>query len=211
VRCVPLAAVAALAAASCPAVTFAPSPAEIAAAAAAGEVLAAAGEGYPLAEYLVYQVPDARQLRREDGCVDAVATATPLERTRHAAYLAALESRRIGAAAARLEARLPDQSIEVVVFAHGRERGDATFTERFRAVRLLVGGGEVKPVSTEASEPVEATYPLAIGDAHRAVATVTWRFELAAYADDATPLAWLRFTDPCGEDFRVALPLAALR
>lgn len=195
----------------CRGVTFVPGAAEIAAAAADGDRIARIGEGYPLGEYLVYQVADARTLAPKNGCVDAIVAVTPLERTRHAAYVATVESRRVDPVQARNEADLPDHGFGILVYAHGLHERDPNFTERFRDARLLIGSREVRPTGVATSAPVDGIYPLASGDRHRPVATVTWRFDLSGLADDTTPLAWLSFTDACDRELRIAVPLAVLR
>ncbi len=81
------------------AVDLAPDAAAIARAAADGRAMYKPSYGYDLADHVVYQVRDARAIDPNDGSVDAVVLATPLERTRHAAYFGQYQQQRAGAGA----------------------------------------------------------------------------------------------------------------
>jgi hypothetical protein len=186
---------------------LAPGPAAIGAAARAGLADAAARQGYPLRAHVLYEVRDARAADPADGAVDAVVLATPLERTRHAAYIAAYSGRTLTPAEAYAEAGLPPGHLAVIVFAHGADEDDAAFAAGFSAATLLVAGAAAQTAEPAPSETSEAVYPLAARNRSRQVATITYRFDLSAVPGAGARRAWLFFRDATGKAFDLPVDL----
>jgi hypothetical protein len=191
-------------------VVLKPAAADIAAAAADGVALAKPHEGYRLKDYAIYTVRDARAIDPADGDVDAVIFATPLERTRHSAFVAAFSGRPIAAAEARRRAGLADEHVRIIVFAHGASSKDMGFAKAFGAARLSVGGMSLNaaPVS---SDPSSTVYPLARTDRDRFVARVTYNFNLSDMALATAANARLSFIDGSGKAFDLPIDLASYR
>lgn len=196
-----------LSAAASSAADLAPAPAAIARAARAGLVQAAAREGYPLRSHVLYEVRDARAADPADGAVDAIVLATPLERTRHAAYMAAYSGRTISPAQAYAEAGLPPGRLSIVVFAHGADETDEAFAAGFSAATLTISGDAPITAEPMASETSEAVYPLAAHNRARQVATITYRFDLSALRDAGRRTAQLRLRDATGRAFDIPIDL----
>jgi hypothetical protein len=186
-----------------------PNAEQIAAATASGRALAAPHEGYRLKDYVLYEVKNARGIDVDDGDVDAIVIATPLERTRHAAFLAAFAGRAIGPTEARASSGLPDNQLEIIVFAHGADRSDRRFAQGFTAASLIEGSESLAVALPIAGEPKEAVYPLAPGDRRRFVAIITYRFDLSRFPQLAGAKARLRFQDASGKSFDLPVDFSA--
>jgi hypothetical protein len=174
---------------------LAPSPAAITRAAAEGAALAPRREGYALKDHVIYAVRDARAIDPADGAVDAVVLATPLERTRHAAYIAAYGGGRISGAEAYRRAALPPGQLAVIIFAHGRDHDDEVFD------------GATIEAAPVAGAPAEKVYPLAPANRERMAGTVTYRFDLGAVRDAGRKQTRLRFIDATGKAFDLPIDL----
>ena len=201
-------------AAAAPALAYvgAPDRSQIAEAAGLGARLATPYRGYPADGYLLYAVADALALKPDDGCVDAVQVATPFERTRHAAFLAALQGRTIAPEAARRAADLPDNSLEIIVFSHGTTADDEDFLHRFGAPTLTFEADRrAPPVSTTPSPAFPDSYPHADAiEKRRYVGTVAFRFALDQIAASSSQ-GVVSFSDACGKAFRLPLDLNRYR
>lgn len=203
---------AALTAGTAAAADLDPSPALLDRAAAEGGRIAARHAGYPFGGYILHQVRDARALDPADGAVDAVVLATPIERTRHAAYIAAYGGRPIDGAEAYRRAGFGRGRIAVIIFAHGATADDESFVRQFSHASLsFAGGGGAIDAAPVASETSETSYPLAPRDRERMVATITYRFDLAGVAGAGDRHARLRFVDSTGKPFDLSVDLAAVR
>ena len=195
-----------LLASSAGAADFAPGKGAISEAAKAGASIAKAHNGYPLHDYVLYAVRDARDLDPADGNVDAVVLITPLEHVRHAAYLAAISGRKFDPAQVPLATGL-----EVRIFAHGNQGGDMDFLGRFSDATLQLDGTSYASSGKEYSLVSEGVYPLAKGDRDRWVGTVTYRFEPGAAAPLAHGAGQLEFRDAGGKAFSLPIDLARYR
>jgi hypothetical protein len=193
------------------AAVLSPSTEEIAKAAADGRRLAAPHEGYPLKDYVVYEVKDARAIDPNDSDVDAVVIATPLERTRHAAFVAAFAGHRIGSAEARARSLLPDNHIEIIIFAHGADRADRRFVHGFGPAFLIQRTQPLAAALPVADAPFGAVYPLAQRDRRRFVATISYRFDLSSVPELAAAKARVTFRDASGKAFDLPVDLSAYR
>ena len=192
------------------AVVLKPTAADIAQVAARGVGLAAARQGYLLKDYVVYAVRDSRGIDPADGEVDAVVLATPLERTRHASFIAAYTGKPISAEEARRKSDVPDGSVKVLVFAHGDNSSDLDFAGKFGPATLTWDTGN----ATSRATPGEASmsvYPQADHDRYRFVAVVTYAFDLTSVPETARGKARLSFQDGGGKAFDIAVDLATMR
>jgi hypothetical protein len=193
------------------AVDLAPDAAAIARAAADGRAMYKPSYGYDLADHVVYQVRDARAIDPNDGSVDAVVLATPLERTRHAAYFGQYQQTALAPGDAYRKGGLDAGQIAFIVFAHGSNEGDMEFPARFSAASLTIGGHQLATIAVDRGGPSFSTYPLATKDRSRFVATVTYRFDLATVPGAATAAGRLAFTDATGKAFDLPVNLGAYR
>jgi hypothetical protein len=193
------------------AATLAPSDAEIAAALKAGGALVSSDRGYPLKDHVVYEVPDARDIKAAWGEVDAVVLASPLERARHAGYIAKLSSQTIDVATARQLPELRPGTLSILVYAHGPDGEDESFVDKFAGASLVFTDRRVAAAEVTHSEPSAATYPLASVGRERRVAVLTYRFDLAAFPALADAPCRVEFTDPTGKLFDIPLDLAHYR
>jgi len=184
-----------------------PDSAQIADAVDQGVRLAAAHDGYPSKDYLVHRAKDTLALDPDDGDVDAVLLATPLERTRHAAFMGAYTGHPITAAEARSGAELPDKWLEVIVFAHGNNDRDRKFGEQFGTATLDFPGRSVASVSIEHSKPDRSQYPHTPRDSERFVGTVTYKFDLTWITITQDKPVTLAFDDPSGKHFEILIDL----
>ena len=184
-----------------------PTPAQLDEAAAKGAALAATRQGYELSDYVLYQVKDALALDPALGSVDAIQLATPLERTRHAAFVAAYTGRPIGTDEARRKANLPDGWLAVIVYAHGSDEHDRGFADRFGPAVLTLNGRQLVAVSVAHSEPDDTQYPHASGNARRYVATVTYRFDLGGVKKADAQRGTLALVDASGKRFDIPVEL----
>jgi len=200
-----------LASAPAAAVDFAPGEDAIAQAADDGAAIAARKEGYPLPDYVLHEVRDARDLDPADGNVDAVVLATPLERVRHAAYREALSGHPRDVTKLVEESGLANGSIRVIIFAHGDDELDDAFPVKFTAIRLRAGTNALEPSSMSHTQPAETIYPLAKVDRERLVSAITLIFDLKAAGLRGSEEARLTFTDATGKPFDIAVPLAKFR
>ncbi|WP_156680425.1 hypothetical protein [Sphingomonas profundi] len=201
-------------AATCPATAadLAPGPAAITAAAGEARAMVAAHEGYRVKDHVLYAVRDARGIDPADGSVDAIVVATPWERTRHAAFIAAYTERPVSPEDAYRRAGLPAGTLAILIYAHGRDAEDRDFADRFGPARLAFDGATVPASGPPDHSPLsEAVYPLAAGARERRVATVTYRFDLAALAGAGQRAGRLQFTDASGKAFDVPIDLARFR
>lgn len=187
---------------------LAPSHDHIAAAAARGRSEMTLGAGYSLKAHVLYAVKDARAIDPADGEVDAVVIGTPLERTRHAAYIAARTERTASAEDCYRAAGLPPGHLAVIVFAHGKDAEDEEFPQAFGQASIVFADGIADAVAIERGKPSEAIYPLAETDRMRSVALVTYRFDLSRWPDAGTRKGRLLFTDGSGKRFDLPIDLA---
>lgn len=190
------------------AANLAPSTQEIAVAAATGKAQVKADGGYPLRDHLLYAVKDARGIDPADGEVDAIIVATPLERTRHAAYIAERTGRSLSPQAAYTSTELPTGYVSILVFAHGKDAEDDSFPKRFGQASLIFPDGIIDAVDTDRGEPSEAVYPLATVNRQRNVATITYRFNLSQWPDAGRRSGRLVFIDGDGKRFDLPLDLS---
>ena len=204
---------AAIAASGAPAlaVDLTPDAAAIARAAADGRAMYKPAFGYALADHVVYEVRDARAIDPADGSVDAVVLATPLERTRHAAYFGQYEKRAISPAEAYRKGGLGAGQIAFIVFAHGGDEADMEFPAKFSVATLAIGRNQVAATAVDRGGPSISTYPLSTTGHMRFVATITYRFDLTGIADAGQGKARLGFTDASGKSFDLPVDLAAFR
>lgn len=201
-------AAAGLFAAAAGAADLAPKPAALARAVKAGIAEAAAHEGYPLRSHLLYEVRDARVADPADGAVDAIVLATPIERTRHAAYLAAYTRQKVTVAQAYADAGLPPGGLAVIVYAHGADADDEAFATGFSPATLTFAGAEPLTAKPTHSEITDAVYPLAVRNRSRQVATISYRFDVGGIADAGRRTARLSLRDATGKVFEIPVDLA---
>lgn len=187
---------------------LAPTAQAVATAAAAGKAAYKLGEGYSLKAHVLYAVKDARNIDPADGEVDAVVVGTPLERTRHAGYLAARTKQKASAQDCYRAAGLPPGQLAILVFAHGRDAEDEAFPQEFGSARIVFDDGVADAVTIERGRPSEGIYPLAEVDRMRSVAVVTYRFDLSRWPDAGARKGRLRFTDGGGKRFDIPIDLA---
>ena len=181
-----------------------PHMSEIANAVRVGVKMAKPSQGYSLKNYVIYEVKDARSIDPQDGEVDAILLATPLERIRHAAFVAASEGTSISPIEARQMANLANHEIEIVVYAHGEDGHDRAFVARF-GTALLVGPTWEISAQPTISDPSRTIYPLAQSDRVRFVGTVTYHFDLAHTAATEFDPVRLEVTDGSGKVFKIPL------
>lgn len=193
------------------AVDLAPDAAAIARAAAEGRAMFKPTQGYALQDHVVYAVRDARAIDPADGSVDAVVLATPLERTRHAAYFAAYQKIAMRPADAFRKGGLGAGEIAFIVFAHGDDESDMEFPDKFSPASLTIGGRTLAPAAIDRGGPSPSTYPLSTHGRSRFVATITYRFDLSGIAGAGGAKARLAFTDASGKAFDLPVDLAAYR
>jgi hypothetical protein len=193
------------------AVELAPDGAALARAAAEGRALFKPQSGYPLQDHLIYAVRDARAIDPADGSVDAVVLATPLERTRHAAYFGVYERRALTPERAFHESGLAAGQIAFIVFAHGGEDADMEFPGKFSPAVLSLGDRRLTPIGIDRGGASPSIYPLAKRGRMRFVATITYRFELTAVPQAGEAKGRLAFTDATGKAFDLPVDLAAYR
>jgi len=167
--------------------------------------------GYEMADHVVYEVRDARAIDPADGSVDAVVIATPLERTRHAAYFGQYEKRALTPAEAFRKGGVGAGQIAFIVFAHGDDDADMEFPGKFSVATLAIGGRQLTASAVDRGGPSFSTYPLSTRGRTRFVATITYRFDLRGIADAAHAKARLAFTDATGKSFDLPVDLAAFR
>jgi hypothetical protein len=193
------------------AVDLAPDAAAIARAAAEGRAMYKPTVGYGLHDYAIYAVRDARAIDPADGSVDAVVIATPLERTRHAAYFGAYEKRALPPAEAFRKGGLGPGRIAFIVFAHGGDEADMEFPGKFSTATLVIGGRTLAATAIDRGGPSPSTYPRSTRGRTRFVATITYRFDLSGIPDAGRARARLDFTDASGKSFDLPVDLAAFR
>ncbi len=193
------------------AVDLAPDAAAIARAAADGRAMYKPTLGYELADHVVYEVRDARAIEPGDGSVDAVVLATPLERTRHAAYFGQYEKSALSPAEAYRKGGLDAGQIAFIVFAHGSDEADMEFAGKFSVATLAIGGRQLAATAVDRGGPSISTYPLSTTGHMRFVATIIYRFDLTGVVDAARGKARLAFTDATGKSFDLPVDLAAFR
>jgi hypothetical protein len=193
------------------AVDLAPDAAAIARAAADGRAMYKPSYGYDLADHAIYEVQDARAANPKDGSVDAVVLATPLERTRHAAYLGQYEQHPLAPGEAFRNAGLGANQIAFIVFAHGSDEADMAFPAAFSTATLTIAGRQLAAVAVDRGGPSFSTYPLATKDRSRFVATISYRFDLATVPGAATASARLAFTDATGKSFDLPVNFSVYR
>jgi hypothetical protein len=193
------------------AVDLAPGAAAIARAAADGRAMYKPSYGYSLADHVVYEVRDARAIDPRDGSVDAVVLATPLERTRHAAYLGQYEQHALAPADAYRKGGLGAGQVAFIVFAHGGDEADMGFPAGFSTATLTIAGRPLAAVAVDRGGPSFSTYPLATKARTRFVATITYRFDLRTVPGAATAQGRFAFTDATGKAFDLLVNLGAYR
>lgn len=193
------------------AVDLAPDAAAIARAVADGRAMYRPAYGYDLADHVIYEVRDARAIDPADGSVDAVVLATPLERTRHAAYFGQYEKQALSPEEAFRRGGLAANQIAFIVFAHGGDDADMEFPGKFSAATLAIGGRQLAATAIDRGGPSISTYPLSTKGRMRFVATISYRFDLTGIAEGAEGKARLAFTDASGKSFDLPVDLAAFR
>lgn len=193
-----------------PAAVLMPTSAEIAEATRAGVALAAPHEGYLLKDYAVYAVKDSRTIDPANGLVDAVVLATPLERTRHAAFLATYAGKSVTPAQAQGQSGLRNGEVRFVVYAHGATAGDDAFVGGFSAAQLAIGGRTLEAAPVAGSVSL-GTYPLVEGDRFRFVAAIRYTFDLSGVPQAGAGKGTLKFTDAGGKVFDLPVDLEAYR
>jgi hypothetical protein len=193
------------------AIDLAPDGAAIARAAAEGRAMYKPSLGYDLADHVVYEVRDARAIDPKDGNVDAVVLATPLERTRHAAYLGQYEQHALAPAEAYRRGGLGAGQIAFIVFAHGSDEADMEFPAKFSTATLTIAGKQLAAVAVDRGGPSFSTYPLSTTGRSRFVATISYRFDLRTVPGAATAQGRLGFTDATGKPFDLPVNLAVYR
>jgi len=211
IRCVALGVAMAGLASAALAVDLTPDAAAIARAAAEGRAMYKPTLGYEMADHVVYEVRDARAIDPADGNVDAVVAATPLERTRHAAYLGQYEQRALPPEEAYRKGGVGPGQIAFIVFAHGSDDADMEFPGKFSGAVLAIGGKQLTASAVDRGGPSFSTYPLSTRGRTRFVATITYRFDLTGIADAAHARARLAFTDATGKSFDLPVDLASFR
>jgi hypothetical protein len=192
-------------------VELSPDAAGIAAAAEKGAALGVLHEGYPMKDYAAYTVRDTRNIDPADGNVDAVIVATPIERTRHAAFIATYAGHPVVADEAYRRADLAPGQIGFLVFAHGSNEIDQDFISKFGDAELVIGDTAHKAVARKTTEPSQSLYRLAPRGRQRFVATIFYRFDLAAEPDAGAAATRLRFTDATGKRFDLPIDLKRFR
>jgi hypothetical protein len=193
------------------AVDLAPDAAAIARAAADGRAMYKPSFGYDLADHVVYEVRDARAIDPKDGSVDAVVLATPLERTRHAAYFGQYEQHALAPSEAYRKGGLAAGQVAFIVFAHGSDEADMEFPAKFSTASLTIAGKPLSASAVDRGGPSFSTYPLATTDRSRFVATITYRFDLQTVPGAATAQGRLAFTDASGKSFDLPVNLGVYR
>jgi len=190
---------------------LAPDAAAIARAAAEGRAMFKPSQGYELQDHVVYAVRDARDIDPADGSVDAVVLATPLERTRHAAYFGAYQKIAMPPAEAFRKGGLGAGQVAFIVFAHGDDEADMEFPDKFAPASLTIGGRTLAPAAIDRGGPSPSTYPLSAHGRSRFVATITYRFDLSGIAGANEAKARLAFTDASGKSFDLPVDFALFR
>jgi hypothetical protein len=193
------------------AVDLAPDAAAIARAAAEGRAMYQPALGYALQDHVVYAVHDARGIDPADGSVDAVVLATPLERTRHAAYFGQYQKHALAPSEAYRQGGLGAGRIAFIVFAHGSDEADMEFADKFSPAILSIGDRQLSATAVDRGGPSPSTYPLSRTGHMRFVATITYHFDLTGVAGAAQAKARLAFTDASGKTFDLPVDFAAFR
>jgi hypothetical protein len=186
------------------AATLTPTKAEVAAASQEGAALVNADKGYPRKNQVVYEVPDTREIKPTWGAVDAIVLATPLERARHEGYLTALSGQNFDTSTPNIG----PATLSFVVYAHGTDRNETRFVERFGIASLVFGHRTLRSSETVHTEASAGTYPLAQTDRDRQVSIVEYRFDFSRNLDLAMARGRLRFKDSTGKRFDVPFNLA---
>lgn len=188
-----------------------PDDAAIAAAVARGAAMAEPYRGYHIKDHVIYAVPDSLNIDPALGEVDAVALGTPLERARHAGFVAAFTHQKLTVADTRAAIRLPPGWLSVLVYAHGPDAIDTSFTGKFSTAKLVFADRTVIAADAHVSEPSESVYPKATTGRERRTAVITWRFDLSAWPALHGGKARLQFTGPTGRAFDLPVDLGAYR
>ena len=168
-----------------------------------GRAVAAANNGYDAREYLLYAVPDARDVLPNQGSVDAVVLLTPIERLRHAAYLQATSDVTVA------KSLFVPYEIGLRVFAHGTDSGDGALTQHFQDATLRIGTRMLPAARIERSPTSIGRYPFAARDRERSVGTVTYWFDATAIPELAEATALLSFRDAEGKAFELDVNFAS--
>ena len=188
-----------------------PGDADVAAAVARGVAMAKPHGGYYLKDYVVYAVPDARNIYPTRGNVDAVVLGTPLERIRHAAFFATYTGQKATPAEARKRADLPAGWLSFILFVHGPDAFDNSFATKYSVARLVFANKTLTAADMKHSPPSDTVYPLATVHRNRQAATVTYRFDLSALPDLHNSRARLQFIDDGGKSFDLPVDLSRYR
>jgi hypothetical protein len=176
----------------------------------AGQALAAKHQGYPVADYLIYDVHDALQLHPNQGSVEAVQVATPWERTRWASYLLSVQGKPVSEEASRPLNNLKDGQVAFIVFAHspGEGKDYQDFLKKFSAAHLQLGSQNLTPVNTAYSGAAVDNYRDLNGDVTFLWSgTVTYRFDLSA-VPPPVQTGILSFTDASGKKVSLKVDLS---
>ena len=167
-------------------------------------------QAYPLAPNAVYHTADTLRLEAANGDVDAVVIGTPWERVRYQGYLSSIGGEKITAAQARERARLPGNSVAVLIYAHGSKPDDQDFISGFSGVTLKLGAAMLRPAESRRSGTSGSQYPDTPGEiGERFTGTVTYIFRLRPAQLKSSGM--LSFTDPTGKVFHLPVKLAAYR
>jgi hypothetical protein len=186
---------------------LAPDDRQIAAAISRGQEMAAAHGGYWFKNYIVWAVPDAKNIDPTTGDVDAVLLATPIERATHAGFVAAYDGKQLSVAEARRSKDLQAGCLRIILFTHGPNAKDESYVDRFANPRLVFPDGTIFATKTEHSDPTESTYPLALENRRRKVATITFYFDLSSMPKLHSARSRLQFTDDKGKEFDLPIDL----
>ncbi|AWN23303.1 hypothetical protein DKM44_08725 [Deinococcus irradiatisoli] len=192
------------------AATFDLSAAERQNALSAGQALAAKHQGYPVADYLIYDVHDALQLHPDQGSVEAVQVATPWERARWAGYLLSVQGKPVSEQAAQVIDDLKSGQVDFIVFAHSSGEGKdyQNFLKTFSAAHLNLGSRDLTPVNTAYSGAAVDNYRDLNGNVTFLWSgNVTYRFDLSQMP--STPQSGtLSFTDASGKKWNLKVDLS---
>jgi hypothetical protein len=168
-----------------------------------GVEVARVADGYSARNYVLYEVPDARNVDPDLGSVDAVVLLTPLERLRHDAYLEALSNRPLPATERAVATKLEESEIAFRVFARGKDLSDDMFLQRFSDATLSVGGKARKNSKIDRSQPSIGVYPLATHGRERTIGTITYWFDVASDPGIQRAVGTLSFSDDQGRHYQI--------
>lgn len=199
-----------------PALAFTATPSEVQRqqAISEGQALARKHNGYPVKDYLLYSVADAYTLTPDEGSVEAVQLATPLERTRWGSYFLTIQGKPLTAEAVRQQAGLAAGHLAVIVYAHSQDGGakDQDFLKDLGPMHLILGGRTLTPTGITRSGASLNNYKDGGGQVvFRWTDALSATFDLSSLGETTTAQGLLRFTDATGKAFDLPVNLGKVQ